>query len=242
MAKKLLTLFLSLVLTLTCLTACSSDKASEDSNASDSTSATAEENGGKDTENKNESSSDKKTEEDSENADKETEKADSEETTVITTVAEKDQPFFSDFTSVTIDGKKVDQDILKGNKITMVNVWGTFCSACLREMPELQKISKNYEDKDLKIVGMIVDTYDYSKGENTEEKIAKAEEIMTQTGVTYTNILPSESLNDAKLDYIFTVPTTYFLDENGVIIGSAFEGSRSYEQWSSIIDDILASM
>ena len=65
---------------------------------------------------------------------------------------------------------------------------------------------------------------------------------MTQTGVTYTNILPSESLNDAKLDYIFTVPTTYFLDENGVIIGSTFEGSRSYEQWSSIIDDILASM
>lgn len=247
MKKKLLALLLTLVLTLSCLTACSSDKSSTENNADNGTSASSESDtaeGNKEdkaqAEEEKDASSDKKAEDASEKTDTDSVSKDAEEATSAE-IAES-QPFFSNFTSVTVDGEDVNQDILKGNKLTMVNVWGTFCAPCIREMPDLQKISESYEDKGVKLIGMVIDTYDYSKGENNKDKVAKAEEIMSQTGVKYTNILPSESLNNAKLDYIFTVPTTYFLDENGVMVGTVFEGSRSYEQWSSIIDELLANM
>jgi len=149
------------------------------------------------------------------------------------------EAFFTAFESEALDGEKVTDEIFKGNKVTMVNVWGTFCSPCIREMPDLQKISEDYKDKGVRVIGVICDTYDYSKGENSTEKIADAKAILEQTGVKYTNILPSASLNKAKLDSIYSVPTTYFLDENGAIIGTEYVGSKSYGQWSQIIDSML---
>lgn len=153
-------------------------------------------------------------------------------------IIEENSAFFSHFTTISLDGKEYTEKIFEGNKVTMVNIWGTFCSPCINEMPDLEKLSKDFADKGLVIVGVVCDTYDYIKEENNADKIKDAEEIVAQTGVTYTNLLPSESLNKAKLDRITTLPTTYFLDENGVVLGE-YIGSRSYDQWASIIDNIL---
>ena len=53
------------------------------------------------------------------------------------------------------------------------------------------------------------------------------------------NILPSASLNEARLDYISTFPTTYFINEKGEIIGE-YIGSRTYRDWSTIIDRMIS--
>lgn len=142
--------------------------------------------------------------------------------------------------SITLDGEKVTADAFKGNKLTVVNVWGTFCGPCINEMPDLGKISRDYADKGVVLIGIVADVYDYYKNENNPDKIEDAKDIVAQTGVTYMNVLPSESLNAAGLDYISTFPTTYFLNENGEIIGE-YVGSRSYESWSSLIDMALQS-
>ncbi len=148
-------------------------------------------------------------------------------------------PFFSEFTTTALDGKEYDQDVFKGNKLTMVNVWGTFCSPCISEMPDLEKLSKDYADKGLVIIGIVNDVYDYTAKENNAEKVKDAEQIVADTGVSYLNLLPSASLNEAKLSYILTFPTTYFLNENGEIITGEYIGSRSYDQWADIIDSLL---
>ena len=44
---------------------------------------------------------------------------------------------FGSFTAQTLDGTEVTQDIFKETDLTMVNIWGTFCGPCIREMPEL---------------------------------------------------------------------------------------------------------
>ncbi len=149
------------------------------------------------------------------------------------------EAFFAAFESETLDGEKVSDEIFKGNKVTMVNVWGTFCGPCINEMPSLGKISKDYKDKGVCVIGVICDTYDIYNDVNIPEKVQSAKDIVAETGASYTHILPSASLNKAKLDTIFSVPTTYFLDENGAIIGSEYVGARSYEQWSAIIDSML---
>lgn len=155
-----------------------------------------------------------------------------------TTAAPDYTPPFPAFTSETIDGEKVSEEVLKGNKLTMVNVWGTFCGPCINEMPDLEKISKDYAEKGVAVIGMVADVYDYIKMENNAEKIKDAEDIIADTGVTYMNIIPSVSLNEAKLDYINTFPTTYFINEDGEII-SEYIGSRSYNEWARIIDGLI---
>ncbi len=156
-----------------------------------------------------------------------------------TTKAPDYTPLFPDFTSKTIDGKDVSGDVFKGNKLTVVNVWGTFCGPCINEMPDLERLNKDYAEKGVVIIGIVADLYDYIKQENSAEKTKKAEDIIAETGVTYMNIVPSVSLNEAKLDYINTFPTTYFINEEGEIVRE-YIGSRSYNEWSRIIDSLLA--
>lgn len=43
----------------------------------------------------------------------------------------------SAFTAQDLQGNGVNQEILKGKKLTMVNVWATFCDPCINEMPDL---------------------------------------------------------------------------------------------------------
>ena len=142
---------------------------------------------------------------------------------------------FKGVTSTDLDGNEIDDSVFKGKKLTMVNIWGTFCRPCIGEMPDLQKISEEYKDKDLQIIGMVCDI------ENKDDivMIETAKEIVADTGVKYQNIVPSDSLNTAFLDSVTLVPLTLFLDENGEQIAS-YEGSRSYEGWTAIIDELLA--
>ena len=52
------------------------------------------------------------------------------------------------FQTTDLDGNAVDsKDLFAKNKITMINIWGTYCGPCVEEMPEIEVISKEYADK-----------------------------------------------------------------------------------------------
>lgn len=214
MKKKIIALFFSLLFIVAVFTACTDNKTSPDT--SDEGTTLSEEK----KENENTTSG-------------------QEIYATVPTSQSAPAPFFTAFESETTDGKKVTDDIFKGNKVTMVNVWGTFSSPCTKELPDLQKLSESYKDKGLCLIGIVIDTYDYTKKEISEDKLQAAESIIDQTGVKYMNILPSASLNAAKLDSILSVPATYFLNEKGEIIGSEYVGSKSYDEWCDIIDRVL---
>ena len=144
----------------------------------------------------------------------------------------KDNSFFAGVTSTDLNGNEIDSSMFKGKKLTMVNIWGTFCRPCISEMPDLQKLSENYADKDFQIFGMVCDIE-----EDDDYTTELAKEIVEATGVKYPNIMPSETLSPF-LDSIFTFPLTIFLDENGEQLAS-FEGSRSYDDWAAIVDSLL---
>lgn len=147
---------------------------------------------------------------------------------------------FGAFESVDMEGNKVDYKIFEGKKLTMVNIWATFCGPCIREMPDLERISKEYADKDFQIVGIVCDVTLNPDGNYSKALFGKAEDVIESTGVSYLNILPSVSLNEAKLGEVYTVPETVFVDENGKQVGSSYLGSKSYEDWCAIIDGLLA--
>ena len=147
--------------------------------------------------------------------------------------------FFSAFESETLDGRKITEEIFKGNKITMVNVWGIFCPYCIQEMPDLQKISENYKDKGVTVIGVLVDTFDSSTETNVPEKIEEGKTIVEMTGAAYDHILLSPSFNKTNISNAVYLPTTYFLNEKGEIIGTEYVGAKSYSEWSQIIDSLL---
>lgn len=222
MKSKIISLFLALMVIVTVFSACGKEKAPDTSDPAANSTTTATGNTEKENTPTEENAS-----------------SDGQTAPTVESGEKNDSAFFDAFESETIDGKKVTDDIFKGNKLTMINVWGTFCSPCINEMPDLQKLSEDYKDKGVKVIGIVLDVYDYTEQKNSPQKITDAKNILKQTGVKYQNILPSASLNKAKLDAIFSVPTTYFLNEKGEIIGSEYVGSRSYDEWSRIINNIL---
>lgn len=144
----------------------------------------------------------------------------------------------SSFESTDIDNKLVDQSVFKGKKLTMVNMWATFCGPCIREMPELGELNKEYAGKGFQIIGIPVDVIDW-EGKLSDEMVAAAKEIVSKTQADYLHILPSNSLIKAKLSEVSSVPETIFVDENGRQVGKSYIGSRSKEQWEKIINELL---
>lgn len=148
------------------------------------------------------------------------------------------QAAFEKFESKDFNGNTVTEKIFEGNKLTIVNIWGTFCQPCIGEMPDFEKISKEYAEKGVRFIGICADINVAEDGSLNEEKISKARDIMKETGVTYTNILPSKSLNEVKLNSIEAYPTTIFVDEDGNVLDT-FVGSNSYDVWCTRIDSFI---
>lgn len=145
----------------------------------------------------------------------------------------------SNFTSVDINGNPVDSSVLKGKKLTMINIWATYCGPCINEMPFLGEISKEYADKDFQIIGIALDVVDYYTGGLSDSQISLAKDIINRTGADYLHLVPSESLYNAKLSQVTSIPETIFVDENGCQVGESVIGGRSKEAWIEIIENRL---
>lgn len=142
------------------------------------------------------------------------------------------------FTATDLNGRIVTSEIFEKNKVTMLNIWGTFCGPCIREMPDLAKLNEANKGKGVEVVGIVVDILD-RKG-NVDSRIkSTAETIIAKTGANYTNIVPSKEMLNGLLKNVQAVPATIFVDSNGNQIGEVFLGSKSQKDWQKIIDEIL---
>lgn len=138
------------------------------------------------------------------------------------------------FETVDLEGNPVrSEEIFSENKITMVNLWGTYCGPCIREMPDLEVLRSRLEEKDCAIIGVILDVRDV----NDSEMTGYAEEIISYTGVTYRNLIPWDSImEDLPCEFI---PTTFFIDSEGHILGDAAVGARGADEYEALIDALL---
>lgn len=146
----------------------------------------------------------------------------------------------SSFQTLDINGNAVGESVLKGKKLTMLNVWATYCGPCIKEMPDIAKLHHEYEDKGFQVIGMPVDIIG-SDGMPSEEYLYKALEIAAATGADYTHIFPCEGLLEI-LSMVQAVPMTLFVDENGTQVGEVYFGAKSYDGWKAVADSLLEGM
>ena len=143
----------------------------------------------------------------------------------------------SSFTTTDLDGNAIDQSILADAKLTMVNVWATYCSPCLSEMPDLAALADEVAADGVQIIGMVSDVLAMGGGADPDT-VALAQDIAAQTGADYLHIVPSEDLY-SLMNQITAVPTTFFVDANGAQVGSVYLGARDHDQWAAIIAETL---
>lgn len=138
------------------------------------------------------------------------------------------------FTGTDIEGNQISSDIFSESKITMVNVWATYCNPCLSEMPGLGELAEAYEEGEFRVVGIISDVME----DADQETIEAAKDLTVQTEAKYTHILLNESVYRAFLTEVSVVPTTFFIDESGVVVDTVL-GAMEKSKWEEKINALL---
>ncbi len=148
----------------------------------------------------------------------------------------ENEPYILTFEAPTIDGETMTSDIFADSKLTMINVWATYCNPCLNEMPDLGEIAVEYDKADFQMIGIISDVADVSE----EDALKEAKELITQTGATtYPHLLLNQSLYSNLVGAVDSVPTTFFINQDSELLGYVV-GARSKEYWEGIINELLA--
>ena len=147
---------------------------------------------------------------------------------------------FPSFSTQDLAENSVSDKIFADAKLAVVNVWGTFCGPCIREMPDLGELAKELAGEGVQFLGVVCDVADFD-GSIYPDLLEEAKNIVEMTGAGYTHIIPPAALEEL-LSATYVIPTTYFVDSKGRILGEPYIGSRPKEDWKSIIDEKLAGL
>ena len=115
-----------------------------------------------------------------------------------------------DFELTALDGRNLRLSSLRG-KAVLLNFWATYCGPCKIEMPWFVELQKEYGPQGFQIIGVAMD-------DASTDDIAKFAKDM---GVNYPILIGKESVG---LNYggVNVLPTTFFLDRTGKIVGREF--------------------
>lgn len=136
-----------------------------------------------------------------------------------------------DFELENINGEKLSLEKLRGSKVTIVDVWGTWCPPCRMEIPHFVELYSKHEANGLQIIGI-----NYERGEK-EAFIPKIKSFAEETGIKYPLVIGDDATQQQIPDFM-GFPTTLFLDSNGVVRAKTV-GYHSMEVLEGIVLRIM---
>lgn len=145
---------------------------------------------------------------------------------------------FGHFHATDLDGAETSYELFADAKLTLVNVWATFCSPCLEEMPDLGELAAEYADKGVQIIGIPVDIF-AADGSVDQNQLALAKQIVEKTKANYPHLIADEELMASPISKAQYVPSSWFVDSEGNIVGSILVGSMSKADWQAEIEKHL---
>lgn len=119
-----------------------------------------------------------------------------------------------DFTLTDINNERISLKNYRG-KIVMLNFWATWCTPCRQEMPSMEKLYRQFKDRGFVVVS--VASGDDSKSVNA---------FIKEYNITFPALLDS-NLEVTDHYKVWALPTTYFINPKGEIIGRV-HGSRDW--------------
>jgi thiol-disulfide isomerase/thioredoxin len=134
-----------------------------------------------------------------------------------------------DFQLQSIDGNQVALTDFRGKPV-LLNFWATWCGPCDFEMPLLQQIYEETKWQQEELVILAV---------NLQESADEVQYYLAANGYAFTALLDVNGAVSNKYD-IRGIPTTFFIDKDGIIVDmviGAFQSKAQIEQRLNLITD-----
>lgn len=146
------------------------------------------------------------------------------------------------FTTTDIQGNTVTQDIFAEYDLTLVNIFATWCSPCVQEMPELEKLRQEYADRGIRL-GVIAVVLDAKTASGIDaDTVALANRLRKRSGAQFPFLIPDETDMNGRLTGIQSVPESFFVDSQGNIISDPYIGARSQADWAKVVEQELSEL
>ena len=142
-----------------------------------------------------------------------------------------------EFETTDLDGNPVRSAELFGkNKLTVLNVWATWCGPCKSELPSLHILNQKMKEQGIEVVGVVIDV----RNQADSETISEAQKYMSWYKADYLNLVPWEGFMDTLPVYGY--PTTYYIDSKGQVVMEDQSGAHDTQEYKAIIKEVLAEM
>jgi thiol-disulfide isomerase/thioredoxin len=130
-----------------------------------------------------------------------------------------------------IDGKSFKLEDYKG-KVLLVNLWATWCPPCIKEMPEIQKLSDEMKDE---FQAVSITNFDE---ENTESAVKK---FLSDSKFTYQQGIVEKSRMDEFVIQSKSpgIPVNFVITKDGKLV-KTLVGGRRYEEFKSAVEEALS--
>ena len=109
-----------------------------------------------------------------------------------------------DFQFQNVDGQSVFLSDLQGNPV-LINFWATWCSPCIYEMPFIQQVYNEWSASGLMVLAI-----------NKGESYAAVQQFVESRGFSFPVLLDTNQ-NVALKYNARLIPTTFFIDKDGII-------------------------
>jgi len=124
-----------------------------------------------------------------------------------------------DFTVKDLKGNSITLSNFKGKRV-MLDFWATWCPPCRMEIPHFVKLRNRYDPSDLVVIGI------------SDEKVETIRAFTEKRRINYTLAI-GKNLPSPYGD-ITSIPTTFFIDRNGVI-RCVVDGYHSFKELNALV-------
>jgi len=105
-----------------------------------------------------------------------------------------------------LDGGTLALDDLRGD-VVLLNVWATWCGPCVREMPGLEALHREFAEEGLRVLGVSIDR-------GSAEREVRG--FIERNDITFQILLDPDETVSQRFRTL-GVPETFLVDRGGVI-------------------------
>jgi len=131
-----------------------------------------------------------------------------------------------DFRLQSLDGETVSLSDYHGQAV-LLNFWATWCGPCVGEMPYLQEIHEEWTTRGLALVAV-----------NVGETSSQVNGFMNYYNLSLPVLLDTQRSVSERYN-IIGIPTTFFIDKDGIIQGKVVGAFPSKESIERYLEDII---
>jgi len=116
-------------------------------------------------------------------------------------------------------------------RVTLINVWASWCKPCLKEIPALLKVRKDFQKSDVNVLLVSAD--------DMEVLDSDVKPLLKKNNVDFLTYIRADAKDDAFINGLDSswsgaLPTTFVFDNDGKLL-EMMVGERTFHQFQEAI-------